>query len=82
MFEPGAPAPTTRKMVKVFLKLAMPAVSTNILGFISVVINTVFAGHMNDPTMLAVVGLANVCHAIMILSLMIGLNAAQETLTS
>ena len=37
---------------------------------------------MNDPVKLAVVGLAGGICAIMVLSLLIGLNAAQETLTS
>ena len=37
---------------------------------------------MDDPTKLAAVGLSSVCVHVMLLSLMIGLNAAQETLTS
>ena len=82
MFHPGAPSPSTSKMLRQFAKLAIPAISTNLLNFISIIVNTVIAGHMNDPVMLAVVGLANVCQAIMVLSLLMGLNAAQETLTS
>ena len=65
-----------------FLKIAIPAIFTNIIGFATVVTNGVFAGRMNDPVKLATVGLSSVCVNIMILSLMIGLNAAQETLTS
>ena len=63
-------------MFKLILKLAIPAVFTNMLGFIGIVINAIFAGRMNDPTMLAAVGLTNVCTVIMIMSFMIGLNAA------
>lgn len=37
---------------------------------------------MNDPTKMAAIGLSNVIVYIMLLSLMIGLNSAQETLTS
>jgi len=73
---------TTSQMSRVFCKIAVPAVLTNLLGYITVLSNTIFAARMNDPVMLAVIGLANVCHTIMILSLLIGLNAAQETLTS
>lgn len=43
---------------------------------------TMFAGTLKDPTNLAAVGLASTFCAIMILSLIIGLNSAQETLTS
>ncbi len=52
------------------------------LGYVNVVINTAIAGRMGDPAKLAGVGLANMCLVIMILSLLTGLNAAQETLTS
>ena len=65
-----------------FLKLAIPAIFTNLAAFATVVTNSVFAGRMNDPVKLASVGLSSVCVNIMVLSIMIGLNAAQETLTS
>ena len=52
------------------------------LSYVSITINTAIAGRMDDPTKLAGVGLANMCLVIMILSLLTGLNAAQETLTS
>ena len=45
-------------------------------------INAVFAGRMNDPVLLATMGLSNVIFFMMVLSLMIGINSAQETLTS
>lgn len=69
-------------MASLFCKLALPAIFTNIMGFLSTLVSTILVGRMNDPTLLAVVGLANVCHVILILSLLLGLNAAQETLTS
>ena len=37
---------------------------------------------MNDPVKLAAVGLCNTCCNIMVMSLLVGLNAPQETLTS
>ena len=52
------------------------------MGTAAVVTNGVFAGRMNDPIKLASVGLAGVCVNLMVLSIMLGLNCAQETLTS
>mmetsp|Transcript_19650 Transcript_19650/g.23293 ORF Transcript_19650/g.23293 Transcript_19650/m.23293 type:complete len:83 (-) Transcript_19650:1132-1380(-) len=42
----------------------------------------VFAGRMNDAVNVAVVGLATSFTAIMMLAILIGLNTAQESLTS
>ena len=69
-------------MFSVFLKLSIPVVVTNVIDHTSIIINSVFAGHMNDPIKLAVVGLSNVCCMIMVQTFLIGLNSAQETLTS
>ena len=69
-------------MLSIFMKIALPSVFTNILGFATVVCNTIFAGTLEDPINLAVVGLAGTCAAVLVLSIMIGLNSAQETLTS
>ena len=52
------------------------------MGFLTVLVSAIYAGHMNDPVKLAAVGLANVSCNIMIDSIMVGLNSAQETLTS
>ena len=82
MFDPKSEPPTTGMMFKCFLKIAVPAVFTNLIAFATVVTNGVFAGRMDDPIRLASVGLSSVCVNIMVLSIMIGLNAAQETLTS
>ena len=69
-------------MFSCFIKLTIPAILTNLASFACVVCTGVFAGRLDDPTKLAVVGLSGVCCNIMILSVMIGLNSAQETLTS
>ena len=82
MFDPKSEPPTTSKMFACFLKIVVPAIFTNLIAFATVIINGVFAGRMNDPVKLAVVGLASVCVNIMVSSIMIGLNSAQETLTS
>ena len=82
MFDPQSTQPSTNKMLSIFLKIAVPSILTNILAFASVVTNTIFAGTLEDPINLAVVGLAGTCVSIMVQSVMIGLNSAQETLTS
>ena len=46
------------------------------MGFATVVVNGVFAGRMDDPVKLAVVGLTSVCAVMMGMSLVIGLNCA------
>ena len=76
LFDPKSDPPTAAKMVSLLCKLSIPSISTNLLGYLSNVINLVLAGRMNDTTKLAAVGLANVCHAVMIFHIMIGLNAA------
>ena len=44
--------------------------------------NTVFAGRLGDPSMLAAVGVGNVTVMIFLITMLMGLNAAQDTLTS
>ena len=73
---------TAGQMTSLIFKLAVPAIFTNVMGFLAMLVNTVFAGRMDDPAKLAAVGLTNVVVGTMILSLMNGLNSAQETLTS
>ena len=69
-------------MFCLFLKLAFPAILTNLLGFVSVATNGVLAGQMENRVNLAVVGLSGTYCSVTVQSLMTGLNAAQETLTS
>ena len=76
IFDPtGAPQPTC-KLFTLFLKLALPAIFTNIMGYATVVVNGVFAGRMNDPVNLAIVGLTSACCNVMGISLVFGLNSA------
>ena len=70
MFSPQAEPPTTYKMFTCFIKLAIPAIFTNLAAFATVVTNGVFAGRLNDPSKLAVVVLTSVCCNIMIQSLL------------
>ena len=69
-------------MIKCFLKISVPGVLTNIIAFATPVINGVFAGHMDRPIYLASMGLTSVCCNVMVLSVLIGLNGAQETFSS
>ena len=69
-------------MVSIFLEISIPAIFTNVIAYCTIINNGVFAGHMNDPIKVAVVGLSNVCCMIMVQSFLIGVNSAQETLTS
>ena len=63
-------------MCRIFCKLAVPAACTNLLGYATALCNTIFAARMNDPVKLAAIGLANVCLLVLVLSFMLGLNAA------
>ena len=67
---------STGAMLKMFLKLALPAIVTNLMTIGTLLINSLFAGHLNDPVKLAAVGLCNIMCNIMILAIMFGLNAA------
>ena len=82
MFDPEAPQPSTGSLFLKFGRLAAPAIVTNILSFMCNINMVIFAGRMDDPINVAVIGLAISCTAIMMLAIMIGLNMAQETLTS
>ena len=70
------------EIAKVFGKLAIPNTVSAIFTFIPFTVNTIIAGHMDDPIMLAAVGIGITLGNIMVLSFLIGLNGAQETLTS
>ena len=82
MFDPKSEPPATCTIFTLFLKLAVPAICTNVLSLITLITNSVFAGRMDDPVKLAVVGLTGTVCNVMVSSLMIGLTCAQETLTS
>ena len=76
MFDPSSAPQPTSKLFTLFIKLALPAIFTNIMGFATVVVNGVFAGRMEDPVKLAVVGLSGVLAIMMGMSLVMGLNCA------
>ena len=55
---------------------------TNVITMGTLIVNVYFAGHLGDAQALAAVGLTNTLLAMMCLCLILGLNSAQETLTS
>lgn len=52
------------------------------LNFSMILTNAAFAGRLGDPTMLAAVGLGNVMCLVCLITMFMGLNAAQDSLTS
>ena len=82
MFDPKKEPPSTWSMSKLFLQISVPAILTNLIMFTASMTNAIFAGHMNDPIKLAVVGLSNSTCAIMVHSILIGQIAPIDTLAS
>lgn len=60
----------------------MPSIVTNITGMLGNLVAMIYAGHLDDSTNLAIMGIAGSVQGVMIWSIMVGINAAQETLTS
>ena len=66
MFDPRAPSTSHRKLLQVFLQVALPSIFTNVLAFTAVMGNTMFASTLSDATSVAVVGLSSTCIGIMV----------------
>ena len=82
MFSPASSPPSLCSMFSMFIKLAIPAVLTNLLMMMSLVIMVYFAGQLDNTIYISVIGLTFSVGSLMVFSLMVGLNAAIETLTS
>ena len=84
MFDPESEPPTLGHMFKCYGKLVLPMTFSNMFSQLIFLVNTLFAGHMgkNDQFSLAAVGIGESVSHMCILSVMIGLNVTQETLTS
>jgi MATE family multidrug resistance protein len=74
-------APLMETLSKV-LNISLPAIVSMISAFSIQVANTVFAGHLGDPAIMAGVGMATMYVNIFCNSLMIGLNSTLNTLLS
>ena len=55
---------------------------TNMITFSANLINRFYAGRLDDSVKIAVIGLSGSINLIFMISIMIGINSAQETLTS
>ena len=67
---------------KGILALAIPASLSTILFFSIEVINLVFIGYLNNPAMVAAIGLGNMTINFTCLSIIQGLNSALQSLIS
>ena len=82
LFDPKKDPPYVGDMISIFSRITIPAVLTNLLSYGTVVNDNIFAGQMEDSRNLAVIGLTYTISIIIMYMLLIGINAAQETLTS
>ena len=69
-------------MIWVVIKQAVPAILCGVAGMMQENINLIFIGQLNDPAMMAGVGLGNMLMNCFVYTLAMGLNGALETLTS
>ena len=69
-------------MTKQFLSIAVPTVSQCFLQRLTMIINTIFVGRINDVSKLAGVGLATTISCILLVTILEGMNGALETLVS
>ena len=76
-----APPPTSMLLLT-FTKLAIPQALTNLTLLVGGMTVLIFASRIDSTFAIAAIGLANTFSGIMIQSLMLGINCAQETLTS
>ena len=81
-FKPSIDDPPTEELLRRFVKLAIPSIFTNFIGFLTNLIAVIFAGRFDYSISVAVMGLAGTSTRICMMSILVGINAAQETLTS
>ena len=72
----GHAPPRRITMVKCFVKLAVPGMVANMMGFITISLNPIFAGRLGDPSLLAGVGVGSVLVLVFLITVYMGLNAA------
>lgn len=73
---------TTEKMYWRILHLAIPAILNNVVRMLMEVINLSMIGHLNNPAMVAGVGMGNMTINMLGLSIIVGFNSALDTLIS
>ena len=70
------------RLVRTILKIASPLVLSLFVQNLNQVMNIVFMGRLNNPVLLAGVGLGTMTSNILCLSILLGFNAALQTLAS
>jgi len=73
---------TSLNLTKDFFKLAIPILLSNISGAVVLMINTAIVALREDETQLAAVGVGNLSTLILIVTVLMGLNSTQDTITS
>ena len=74
--------PNTCQIVSKYAKMAIPSILYNLSFQIPFVANVLIGGRMNDPAKLAAIGIGGTTCAIVLISVLSGLNGAQATLAS
>lgn len=70
---------STKDMLITIFKISVPAIIATFLGMFMEVINTIFVGHLGDPTKLAGIGIGNLSINMVAFATAFGLNGAIET---
>lgn len=81
-FDPKKEPPTGSELFKVFTKLALPSIVTSVLAYLGGIVNIAIAGRMDKPIYVAIVGLSVTSTSFVAVFPLIGINAAQDMLTS
>ena len=63
-------------------EIAGPAIVSQLIMYLQEVMNTIFGGHLNDPDVLAAIGLANITQNMLLVDVIQPLNIAIVTLAS
>jgi MATE family multidrug resistance protein len=73
---------TFSAQVRAILRLALPSILQQVLLKLTDILNLAFIGHLNNPAMLAGVGMGNMTQTLCGLSIVYGFNSALDTLIS
>ena len=65
-FKPESDPPTTGALLKTFASLAVPSIISNITGMLGNLVAMIYAGHLDDATNLAIMGIAGSVSGVMI----------------
>ena len=77
-----APNKTFMQRAHLIIRLVLPASASCLVTMMTEIMNLSFIGYLDNPAMLAGVGLGNMTQNICALSIIIGFNSALDTLIS